>query len=207
MTFHDLIDLSEVKPGTVGVVLGDVSGHGIDAALLMASIRGVTHAEAKYYPDRPAQMLARTNGQVVQDTEDDRFVTLFYGILEDKTRSCVWASAGHEPALWYHSGDQRMEELPNTGMPLGVMENAVFKQIGPIHLEPEDILIIGTDGIWEAQNDQGEFYGKERFWDVIKDKHHLAADDLADLLMDHVTGFIGAAARTDDITLVLIKAI
>ena len=204
--YYDFIDLPEVKSGTVGVVVGDVSGHGIGAALLMASIRGVTHAEAKYYADHPAKMLARTNRQVVQDTDDERFVTLFYGLLDDQTRSCTWASAGHEPALWYHSGDQRIEELPNTGMPLGVMENAEFKQIGPIHLEPEDILIIGTDGIWEAQNDQGEFYGKERFLDVIKDKHHLGAEDLADLLMDHVTGFIGAATRIDDITLVLIKA-
>jgi phosphoserine phosphatase RsbU/P len=204
--YYDFIDLPEVKSGTVGVVVGDVSGHGIGAALLMASIRGVTHAEAKYYADHPAQMLARTNRQVVQDTDDERFVTLFYGLLEDQTRSCTWASAGHEPALWYHSGDRRIEELPNTGMPLGVMEKAEFKQIGPIHLEPEDILIIGTDGIWEAQNDQGEFFGKERFLDVIKDKYHLAADDLADLLMDHITGFIGLAARTDDITLVLIKA-
>jgi len=104
--YYDFIDLSEETPGRMGIVLGDVSGHGIDAALLMASIRAVTHAEARYYADRPAQMLARANGQVAQDTEDDRFVTLFYGLLEDQTRSCVWASAGHEPALWFHCKDR-----------------------------------------------------------------------------------------------------
>lgn len=204
--YYDFIDLSEDKPGRVGIVLGDVSGHGIDAALLMASIRGVTHAEARYYADRPAQMLARANGQVSQDTEDDRFVTLFYGLLEDQTRSCVWASAGHEPALWYHSHNQEIEELPSTGMPLGVQENATFNQMGPIHMEPGDVLIIGTDGIWDARNEQSEFYGMSRFLDVLKENHHLDAEDLANCLMNHVTGYIGSASRIDDITMVLIKA-
>jgi len=204
--YYDFIDLSEEKPGRVGIVLGDVSGHGIDAALLMASIRGVTHAEARYYADRPAQMLTRANGQVSQDTEDDRFVTLFYGLLEDQTRSCIWASAGHEPALWFHCKDQGIEELPSTGMPLGVAEDADFKQLGPIHMEPGDVLIIGTDGIWEARNSQGEFYGQAHFTDVVKENHHLNAEDLASCLMNHVTGFIGPASRIDDITMVLIKA-
>jgi len=92
-------------------------------------------------------------------------------------------------------------------MPLGVAEDAAFKQLGPIHMEPGDVLIIGTDGIWDARNDQGEFYGQARFLDVVKEHHHLAAEDLANRLMNHVTEFIGSASRIDDITMVLIKAL
>jgi len=204
--YFDFIDVSKTHPATLGLTLGDVSGHGIGAALLMASIRGIIRAEIKDDPHQLAQLLTRVNQQVVQDTEADRFVTLFCGLLEDQTRSFSWASAGHEPAVWLHGYDKAIEELPNTGMPLGILDDTSFEQIGPIVLAPDDILLIGTDGIWEARNAQGQFYGKQRFWDNLKENAHLCAEEIIERLIGNITEFIGSASRTDDITLVLIKA-
>jgi sigma-B regulation protein RsbU (phosphoserine phosphatase) len=87
-----------------------------------------------------------------------------------------------------------------------VAADAEFKQMGPLHMDVGDVLIIGTDGIWEARNQQGEFYGQARFLDVLKANHQLDAEALADCLMNHVTDFIGPASRIDDITMVLVKA-
>jgi phosphoserine phosphatase RsbU/P len=204
--YFDFIDLSKTHPDTLGLVLGDVSGHGIGAALLMASIRGIIRAEIKEHPHQLAQLLTRVNQQVVQDTEADQFVTLFSGLLEDQTRSFSWASAGHEPAVWLHSHNKVIEELPNTGMPLGILDDASFEQVGPIVLAPDDILMIGTDGIWDARNAQGQFYGKERFWDSLKENAHLCAEEIIKRLIANITEFVGSAPRTDDITLVLVKA-
>ncbi len=197
---------TSLTPDRVGLVVGDVSGHGIGAALLMAATRGMLHAEAGHHADDLSRLFGALNAKLVAETVDDRFVTLFYGLLDDEARALVWASAGHEPALWYHADSGRIEELPNTGMPLGVLADAAFEQAGPVVLHPGDVLVVGTDGIHEAQDPQGRFFGKERFLEIIRANAMRSADEICHAVIDTVTGFVQAAPRTDDITLIVIKA-
>jgi sigma-B regulation protein RsbU (phosphoserine phosphatase) len=190
----------------VGLALGDVSGHGIGAALLMAVTRGLLHAEAPYTHDDLANLMTRLNHELVRDTAEETFVTLFYGILDDRQRSLVWASAGHEPATWYHAATGQIEELPNTGMLLGVLPTAVFKQAGPITLAPGDILVIGTDGIWEAHDEAGRFFGKDRLHRIVQDAAGLRPNEICDRIIDSVATFVHPASHSDDITLIVVKA-
>ncbi len=190
----------------VGLALGDVSGHGIGAALLMAGTRGLLHAEAPHMGEDLAALMTRLNRELVRDTAEETFVTLFYGILDDVRRSLVWTSAGHEPATWYHASNRQIEELPNTGMLLGVLPDAVYRQAGPVTFAPGDILVVGTDGIWEAHDDSGHYFGKERFHRIIQDAAALSATEICDRIIDSVTMFSHPAPRSDDITLIVVKA-
>jgi len=205
--YYDFIGLDGTQSHSLGLAVGDVSGHGIGPALLMASIRGIIRAEVDHCPDDPVHVLRRLNHQIIEDTEDDKFVTLFYGLLDDRMRSLTWASAGHEPAAWYRQATGHIEELANTGLPLGVVDTEDFGQLGPVVLAPGDILVIGTDGIWEARNEQGEFFGRERFCSIIRGHAHESADALCSAIIQNVTKFIRSADRTDDITLVVVKSL
>lgn len=202
--YYDFIDLSAIHTGQLSIVLGDVSGHGVSAALLMASIRGIMQTEVKHCGSDLVRLMDSINRQVLEDTTDDKFVTLFHGILDDRTRSFIWSSAGHEPAIWLHK--DRITELPNTGMPVGVMADAVFEQAGPVILAKDDVLVIGTDGIWEALNEHHAFFGKERFHRIIREHATGSAQQICAAVIREVTAFIGTGNRTDDITLVAIKA-
>jgi sigma-B regulation protein RsbU (phosphoserine phosphatase) len=203
---YDFIDLSDVTPDRHGIVLGDVSGHGIGSALLMAAVRGSLQSEAKHHGQDLAELMAELNQQVVRDTETDKFVTLFYGILDGPARSLIWASAGHEPAVWYHQADRTLEELPNTGMPIGVHDAAQYEQAGPIILTAGDILIVGTDGIREARNAMGEELGRERLYAILAENADQEAAAISRAIVQGVLTFLDSAPRTDDITLVVIKA-
>jgi len=205
--YYDFIDLLDVHAEKCSVVLGDVSGHGIGAALLMASVRGIMHTEIKHSACDLVKLLDSINKQVIEDTEDDKFITLFHGILDDRNRSFIWSSAGHEPAYWYHKSQDTFEELPNTGMPIGITPDAVFDQAGPIVPEVGDLIIIGTDGIWEARNAQNAFFGKERFYKTIEDHAEDTAQEICSSVIEQVEAFVTPGDHTDDITLIVIKAI
>jgi serine phosphatase RsbU (regulator of sigma subunit) len=211
--YYDFIRLPDsggdgsAKAGVrIGLVIGDVSGHGIGAALLMAVTRGLLHAEAPHAGDDLAGLMARVNGELVRDTAEETFVTLFYGVLDDRQRSLVWASAGHEPATLYRAATRRIEELPNTGMLLGVLPTAVFRQAGPVTLAPGDILVVGTDGIWEAHDDDGHFFGKDRLHRIIEETAGADAEEICSRIIESVAMFVRPAPHSDDITLIVVKA-
>lgn len=203
--YYDFIPLEDQPGGQLGVAVGDVTGHGIGAALLMAAVRGVFRQGAREYGDRLQELLAHCNNQLAQDSDDDKFITLFYGILSSRDRSLIWASGGHDPALWYHHRTDRFEELPNTGPPVGLFEGMVFDQLGPISLESGDILVIGTDGIWEAQDSGNEMFGKPRLMELIRTNQEENVQALCASITEAVLNFVTPSLPEDDITLVVIK--
>jgi sigma-B regulation protein RsbU (phosphoserine phosphatase) len=152
-------------------------------------------------------LFVELNRQLVSDTGDDKFMTLFYGVLDDESTSLIWVSGGHDPALWYHKAGGDMEELPNTGMLMGLTKDAGYDQAGPVRLEKGDLVVIGTDGIWETQNIDREPFGKERFLHIIRAASARGARDICLEVTESVTRFRGAAEQTDDITLVVAKAV
>jgi sigma-B regulation protein RsbU (phosphoserine phosphatase) len=204
--YYDFIELAELGPAKVGIALGDVTGHGIGAALLMATVRSVLRSNAQHYGTDLTMLFKVLNSHIESDTDYDKFITLFYGILDSNQRSLIWVSGGHDPALWYHKTNRRIEELPNTGLPVGIVENADFEQGGPVSLKSGDVVVIGTDGIWEAQNDSGEMFGKERFHNIIKRESEKPAKEICLQIIDDVTNFSSPAPQLDDITLIVIKS-
>jgi sigma-B regulation protein RsbU (phosphoserine phosphatase) len=205
--YYDYIDLIELVPGKIGIAVGDVSGHGIGAALLMTTARSMLRTDARYHGTDLVKLFDEFNRRLVQDTAEDKFMTLFFGILDDNSRSLVWVSGGHDPAFWYHHDSGGIEELPNTGMLMGLTKDASFEQAGPVRLKKGDLVVIGTDGIWEAQNIHSNMFGKERLLEIIAHASGRKAQNICSQVVESVTQFCGSVAQKDDITLVVVKAV
>ncbi|MGB2822550.1 MAG: SpoIIE family protein phosphatase [Phycisphaerae bacterium] len=204
--YYDFIDLVDLAPGRLGIAVGDVTGHGIAAALLMASARGVLRSHAPRRGADLAELFDELNRHLVRDTCDGRFMTLFYGVLDAPARSLWWTSGGHDPALWLRRAGGNIEELPNTGIPLGVIEDTTYTRAGPVTLESGDIVLIGTDGIWEARGATGEMFGKQRLRELLSAKADLSAEKIHLAVVEAVRDFQAGVPQADDITLVVIKA-
>lgn len=204
--YYDFIPLEHNKQPQVGIVLGDVTGHGVGAALLMASAKSILRNVSLHFQGHLSPVMEAFNDQLAENTGDDKFITLFFGVLNDSEGTLNWASGGHDPALWYRLKQDRFEELPNTGALMGYMAGMEYTQAGPVHTQPGDILLIGTDGIWEARNPAGDMYGKERLQDCIRTHAHGSAETIAVNVVQSVNDFIATGQTEDDITLIAIKA-
>ena len=205
--YYDFIDLVDLAPGRLGIAVGDVTGHGIGAALLMASARAVLRSRATGHGADLAGLFGELNHHLVHDTGDGQFMTLFYGVLDATDRSLSWTSGGHDPPLWFRRAGAKIEELTNTGIPLGILPDATFTQAGPVRLDVGDLLLIGTDGIWEARNASGEMFGKQRLRELLAADASLDAQTIHLAVVQAVKDFRAGAPQTDDITLVVIKSI
>ena len=189
----------------MGIVLGDVSGHGIGAALLMATARSILRSTSYYHQEDLNKILFELNNQLKNDTGEDKFMTLFYGILDNNNKTLKWTSGGHDPAIMYHKKINVFEELPNTGMAIGLLDNVTFETLGPVNLEQNDIIVIGTDGIWESQNSSGEFFGKKRLREIIENNSDRTALEICNLVIQKTIEFCDK--QTDDITLIVVKTL
>ncbi|MCP4378373.1 MAG: SpoIIE family protein phosphatase [bacterium] len=205
--YYDFIELAELGRGRLGIALGDVSGHGIGAALLMAAARGVLRSHAASHVSDLGKLFETLNCHLVRDTGESQFMTLFYAVLDAEKKSLCWTSGGHDPALWLKSTDGDIQELPNTGIPLGILEDAEYEQAGPIELASGDIVLIGTDGIWEARNTDGEMFGKDRLRQIMADSSDKSASEIHDRIADAVHYFRQTRPQEDDVTLVVIKTL
>jgi phosphoserine phosphatase RsbU/P len=204
--YYDFIELMDLGENKLGIAVGDVTGHGIAAALLMASARGVLRSHATLSDgDKLDKLFNVLNIHLVRDTDDTRFMTLFYGILDGAEQTLEWASAGHDPAIVCRTATGEFEELPNTGMPLGLIEEADFEQAGPAHFLPGDVIAIGTDGIWEARNEKKEMFGKDRLRKLIADHSSSSAQEIYEAVVASLTTFTSKHSQEDDVTLVIIK--
>jgi sigma-B regulation protein RsbU (phosphoserine phosphatase) len=205
--YYDFIDLEEIKPGKVSIALGDITGHGVGAALLMASARGMLRNDIRHYRDDLSRILFEFNNELTKDTDPDKFITLFLGMLDDQSRSLIWATGGHDPALWYKKQQDIFEELKSIGVPIGFVAGVNFEKAGPVLLEKGDLVVIGTDGIWEAVNPGEEMFGKERLTELIKANCEKSAQEICQIIVQTVLEFCGSRAPEDDITVVVIKGV
>ncbi|MEM8757098.1 MAG: SpoIIE family protein phosphatase [Planctomycetota bacterium] len=208
--YHDFYTLDKygaapaAGPATrCGVVVGDVTGHGIASALLMTTARallriGVTESAG------PADALTRVNRHLENDSKSGRFMTLFYLVIDTAARRCTWASAGHDAAIVYHSGEQRFSEFEGADIPLGIDGSWAFTERSA-DLPDGSVIVIGTDGIWEARNGDGDMFGKDRLRAVVAERSGEPAAAIADAVLGVLAEFRGGAHQADDITLMVIK--
>jgi sigma-B regulation protein RsbU (phosphoserine phosphatase) len=203
--YYDMLDLRDVLPGQVGLVIGDVSGHGIPAAMLMISAGSILRNNAASHgADTPAA-ISELNRHLEKNSEPGKFMTLFYGLLDDQRKTLSWTSAGHDPAIWRNAETGKFTELHNTGMALGVVHDAEFGRSDPVTLHAGDIVLVGTDGIWEAADTSRQMYGKERLIELIDQHKDESAQQIAASVVESVLDFCSGAPQADDITLLVIK--
>ncbi|OGN93209.1 MAG: hypothetical protein A2Z71_01930 [Chloroflexi bacterium RBG_13_50_21] len=203
-TSGDFYDYILLPNGKIGISIADVTDKGTSAALFMALSRSLWRTYAVEYPDNPEKTMEVTNQRILADTHGGLFITLFYGILDPKTGDFCYCSAGHHPAYRLQMKDGTIEQLPRTGIPLGVLDDSTWKQ-GRIKLEPGDTLVLYTDGVTDALNDKEQFYSQERLQDAVRKYYGHPVNEMHTLLFSEVQAWIGQAQQYDDITLMLIR--
>jgi phosphoserine phosphatase RsbU/P len=204
-TGGDYFDYIRVRDGHLGLVIGDVSGHGISAALYMATARALMRAFASTEPD-PSKVFHALNNSLERDMGTGRFMTLFYGDLDIAEGTMRYVRAGHNEPLLYRAAEDRFDELRAPGMALGFVRDYEFEVAGPVMIDPGDILILYTDGIPEARDASGEQYGMERFEELLRAWRTRPAEEIVDSVVREVAEFTGSEMFEDDVTLIVIKA-
>jgi len=203
--YFDYLSSSEWGPEKFGVLIGDVSGHGIPSALLMATARAFMRQRSSR-PGSMAEVVSDVNRQLTRDVEETgRFMTLFYLMIDMAARNMSWVRAGHDPAVWYDPVTGKFEELHGDGTALGVDENLQFVQYQKSGLKAGQILLLSTDGLWETQNQAGSMFGKDKIYEIIRQKSHASAREILDTIVLTLESFRQNLEPEDDITLVVIK--
>ena len=202
--YFDYLPVDKNEPGKIKVVVGDVSDHGIASALLMTSARAFLRQRASK-SGYLNQILADVNRQLARDVEDSgRFMTLFICEIDSSNNIIRWVNAGHDPAFTFDPESGDSEELAGHSLPLGVSEKTAY-QVFQRQIAPGQILLIGTDGIWESQNSQGQMFGKERFRRVISAHAQETAVEILQAVIDELDRFSHPLGSKDDVTLVVVK--
>ena len=203
--YFDFLDGLACGNNHFETVVGDVTGHGVDAALLMTTARAFLRMRASQCGGI-SQIVTEMNRHLTLDIlNTGRFMTLFYLSVDPQTRNLQWVRAGHDPAIIYDPAQRKFEELKGDGLALGVDENFSYQENMKTGLEPGQVIAIGTDGIWETFNQNGDMFGKERFRQIIQENSHLGASQIVDAVYNGLNRFTNGAKAKDDITLVIMK--
>ncbi|MCC5822465.1 MAG: SpoIIE family protein phosphatase [Phycisphaerales bacterium] len=202
--YYDYLEVTEIAPGGLAVVLGDVMGHGIAAALLMATARGVIRSRADEAGSL-AELLDHTNAQLVRDTGGRRFMTMLLVLLDPRRGVLRWASAGQGPPMLYDPGTGSWVGFGQGGMPLGLVEEERYEEHAEPVLRPGCVVLLGTDGLWEAHNEVGEQFEIERVRAVIEANASESAEAISSALRSALDAHCGARRPEDDVTFVVVK--
>lgn len=198
----DYFDYIAVSDTRLGLAIADVSGKGIPAALIMAGFRMSLLAEIRNEFAIRAVM-RKVNLLLHESTERGRFVTAFYGVLDWKNGVLIFSNAGHNPPLLVRR-DGSCEPLTEGGLALGVLSDSRYEE-RPVALQDGDVLVLYTDGVSEAENEQGELFGEKRLEDLVRANANLPAADILKRIVDAVTAWAGAKGPNDDVTLIVVR--
>jgi sigma-B regulation protein RsbU (phosphoserine phosphatase) len=203
--YFDFLWRRDTKKGPCSVVVGDISGHGVDSALLMTTARAFLRMRASQ-PGTISEIITAMNRHLTRDVlESGRFMTLFYLTIDPEKDRIDWVRAGHDPAIVYDPGRDEFTELKGDGVALGVKINFDYQENTISGLANGQIIAIGTDGIWEAVNSNGEMFGKERFRNIIRKNAGSGSGDIINAVYNELDQFTRGQKSEDDITLVVIK--
>ncbi|MCP4337651.1 MAG: PP2C family protein-serine/threonine phosphatase, partial [Desulfobulbaceae bacterium] len=205
-TGGDYYDFIPINDERLAVVVGDVSGHGVSSALLMATARALVMLRASM-PGPTASIVNDVNKYLSRDTSHTgNFMTFFYCELEAMSRKIRWVRAGHDPALIYSPESDEFDELKGKGVAFGLDYTFEYKEFQRT-LDLHQIILIGTDGIWEMRNEAGEMFGKEKLKRVIRNNSSATAKELLAVITETLGKFRGSKQLEDDVTMVVIKLV
>jgi len=200
----DFYDFIPIAKDVWGLVIADVSGKGVPAALFMALSRALMRASASVALS-PSETLAHANDLILQDSKSSMFVTLFYAVLDAPSRVLKYSNAGHNPALFVSGPVSNIVFLKAQAMPLGITSQIEAKT-EEIALKKGDLIVLYTDGVTEAINERQEQYQIERLQKVVKENCHLSSAQLMQRIENDLQAFVGKQSQFDDITMMIIKA-
>jgi sigma-B regulation protein RsbU (phosphoserine phosphatase) len=203
--FYDVIpfEVMTLEKGLLGLLVADVSGKGVPAALFMALSRIVVRVNALWHHD-PAKAIFDANNIITADSQSGMFVTLFFGTLREADRTLTYVNAGHNAPIVYRGRDGSLEELLPTGIVLGAAENRAYGSRS-IPIDRDDIVVMYTDGVTESINAQEEMFGEERLRDIIRNNARRTPGEILEQILAGVRAFTGDMPQFDDITLLIIK--
>jgi sigma-B regulation protein RsbU (phosphoserine phosphatase) len=204
-TGGDYYDYVFLPKNRLGIVVADVSGHGVDAALFMASARAFLISETQVFKS-PATLVSEVNRYLTRDGDPSgRFMSMFFLEIDPAAKTLRWVRAGHEPAVVFDSATGVFSELGGDGMVLGVEDKAACREYEKQGWAPGTVIVIGTDGVTETRNPAGELFGSERVRQVIHSNADLPAAGILSAVIGAVQAFRREAPQEDDITLVVVK--
>jgi PAS domain S-box-containing protein len=203
-TAGDYFDFIPMEKGCWGTVVGDVTGHGLGPALLMAELRAYLRAVALTRP-HSGEILMLANRFLAGDLEEHRFVTLFLARIDPADRSFTFASAGHNGYLLKATGET--ETLRSTGLPLGLIADTIINTSFRVVFEPGDMLFVPTDGFQEAHTVDNELFGLKRTLQFVKDRRDLPASKIIEELRAEVCKFVGVKDIADDMSAIIVHCL
>jgi sigma-B regulation protein RsbU (phosphoserine phosphatase) len=203
--YYDYLDIDGQASKKISVVVGDVCGHGLPSALLMTTARALIRQRSAL-GGTIAEIVTDVNRQLALDVaESGSFMTLFYLTVNLANQSLHWVRAGHQPAIFYDPASNNLEELGGLGSALGVDGAYRFEENAKLSLAKGQIILVGTDGIWEARNSKGEMLGKETVCEIIRQYASAGATEILNAVVDFQQRFLNGVQPEDDVTLVVVK--
>jgi serine phosphatase RsbU (regulator of sigma subunit) len=200
----DYYDFIPIVDNQLGVAIGDVSGKGIPAALIMAAFRASLKAEIRNNFAIRA-ILLKVNDLLFESLERDNYVTAIYGVLDTKNRVFTFSNAGHNPPILLRANGQ-VEYLKEGGLALGTFANSTYEE-RPIHLDAGDTMLFYTDGVTEVQNASGKELGVDRLLKCLQESKNKSARDIIEYVVNQAKNFASGQGDSDDLTMVVIKAL
>lgn len=205
--YLDYIELDRAGRGRLGVAVGDVSGHGVPAALLMTTARALLRGYASE-AQHACDLVDEVNAHLSRDVQGGQFMTLFLMVISRESRTLEYVSAGHEPAFYYCPGDDDFHDLEEGGIPLGIDAQWHYESHAVEGcLTPGRVVVVATDGVWEARNPAGEMFGKERLRALVRQHHRESAERIRIAITDAIEAFRAGVPASDDVTLAVVKVL
>jgi serine phosphatase RsbU (regulator of sigma subunit) len=202
-TGGDFFDYIGLPDGRLALVVGDASGHGFGPALLAASASSFLRALARSLPDI-SELLPAVNALLFEESPEAQFVALSLGILDPERGTIQYCGAGHEGYI-FDSGGNVKEKMTSTGFPLGLAEGCQYPLSEEIVLEPNDMVLLLTDGAYEAISREGMFFGLDNVFEVIRKHCQATSEEIITAVLEAVDAFGEGVSQTDDITAVVVK--
>ena len=198
----DYFDFIQISEDRWAVCIGDVSGKGLPASLLMANLQATLRGQT-LLDVPPGECLRRANRLLYQSTSPEKFATLFYGILDARHHTLLFSNAGHDNPFVLHNGIET-RRLKTGGIPLGMFEDFVFEE-ETIPMEPGDLIVMCSDGIAEAMNVNEEPFGEQRLAAILVQPNLLSPHNIIGKTLEAAKEFTGSTPQSDDMTIVVIR--
>ena len=202
--YYDFIDFAELPLKMTLVAVGDVMGHGLASALLMATARAALRATA-LKEGSLGMLLTRVNAVLARDARHNRFMTMALAVVDPSAGTMRWASAGHDSPFIYSPVRGEFREVSGGDIPLGIADGVQYEEYLVEDVEPGSIIVIGTDGIWEANSLQGEIFGKDRLCSIIRTHSHETAAGIGQAINEALAAHCGGEHYRDDVTFIALK--
>ena len=206
-TGGDYYDFLPIDEHRTAIIIGDVSGKGIQAAFYMTFIKGVFHAFCSEY-DSPDEVLNRTNKIFIQNAVKGNFITIVYGILDCDKGTFTFSRAGHNPVMHYSKAENKVHMLQPSGVGIGMTDNTTFSKYlksDTITFGKGDVILLFTDGIVEALSTKRTYYGDDRLISLLQNSSDLSSDEILNKIISDVEEFCTGERQQDDMTLVVLK--